>query len=80
MSKLEKFSPDPGKVNFEGLVNIFQYISENKTLGLKYYAEMNDAPLYELLRQASIKTENQLIDFSDYSWQDFPGTGRITGS
>ena len=33
----------------------------------------------DLLRQASIKIENQLIDFSDYNWQDFPDTGRSTG-
>ena len=31
------------------------------------------------MRQASIKTENQLMDFYDYSWQDFPDTGRSTG-
>ena len=41
---------------------------------------MNDKPVYDLLRQAIIKTENQLMDFSDSSWQDFPDTGRITGS
>ena len=41
---------------------------------------MNDAPLTELLRQASIKTENHLMDFSDSSWQDFPDTGRSTGA
>ena len=41
---------------------------------------MNDAPVYELLRQTIIKTDNHLMDFSDYSWQDFPDTGRITGA
>ena len=41
---------------------------------------MNDVPVSDLLRQASIKTENQLMDFSDSSWQYFPDTGRITGS
>ena len=28
----------------------------------------------------SIKTENQLMDLSDSSWQDCPDTGRSTGS
>ena len=37
---------------------------------------MKDAPLYELFRQTSIKTENQLLDFSDSSWQYCPGIGR----
>ena len=32
-----------------------------------------------LLRLASNNTENQFIAFSDYSWQDCPDTGRITG-
>ena len=41
---------------------------------------MEDAPLYELLRQANINTENQLMVFSDSSWQYFPDTGIITGS
>ena len=53
---------------------------ENKTLGLKYYSYTGDAPVYDLLRQASINTENQLMDFSDSSWQDFPDTGRSTGA
>ena len=80
MHKLEKISEDPGKVHFEGLVRLLRYIRDNNTLGLKYYADMNDAQVSELLRQASIKTENQLMDFSDSSWQDFPDTGRSTGS
>ena len=41
---------------------------------------MNNDPVSELLRQASIKTENKLMNFSDSSWQDFPDTGRSTGS
>ena len=40
-----------------------RYIIENNNLGLKYYADMNDAMVSDLLRQASIKTENQWIDF-----------------
>ena len=40
---------------------------------------MNDAPVTGLLRQASIKTDNHLITFSDSSWHGFPYTGRRTG-
>ena len=54
--------------------------SDNKTLGLKYYADMNDAQVTDLLRQASIKTENHLMAFSDSSWKDFPDTGRSIGA
>ena len=49
-------------------------------MGLKYYSDINDAPVSDLLGQASIKTENQLMGFSGYSWKDFPDTGRITGA
>ena len=74
--KLAKFSANPGKVHFEGLVHLLKYIRDNKTLGLKYYADLNDAPVNDLLRQANINTNNSLMAFSDSSWQDFPDTGR----
>ena len=78
--KLAKFSSNPVKVHFEGLIHLFRYITDNKTLGLKYYADMNDALVTVLLRQASIKTENHLMAFSDSSCQDFPDTGRSIGA
>ena len=49
-------------------------------MGLKYYADMNDAPVSDLLKQAIIKTENHLMDFSGSSWQDCRDTGRSTGA
>ena len=74
------FSANPGKVHFEVLVHILRYIRDNKHLGLKYYSDMNDALVSDLLRQASNKTENHLMAFSGYSWQDCPDTGRSTGA
>ena len=62
------------------MLHILRYIRENKTLGLKYYADIKDASLFDLLRRANIKTENQLMGFSDSSWQYFLDTGIITGS
>ena len=64
----------------KGLIHLLRYIRDNKTLGLKYYADINDAQVTDFLRQASIKTENQLMDFSDSSWKDCPNTSRSTGS
>ena len=63
VQKLAKFSEKPGKENFEGLVHLLRYIRDNKNLGLKYYSDMNDAPITDLLRQARIKNENRLMDF-----------------
>ena len=48
-------------------------------MGLKYYADMRNAPLSDLLRQVNAKTENKLMELSDYSSQDFPDNGRSTG-
>ena len=78
--KLAKFSSNPGKVHFEGLVHILRYIRGNKALGLKYYDDMNDAPVSDLLRQAIINTEDKLMALSDSSWKDCPDTGRRTGA
>ena len=66
--KLECFSSNPGKVNFELFLHLLKYIRDNKTFGLKYYADMKDAPVSELLRRASINTDNQKMDFSEYCW------------
>ena len=55
------------EVHFEGLVYLLIYIRDNKILGLKYYAKMEDAPIFELLRHARIKNENQLMVFYDSS-------------
>ena len=79
-TQLSKFLEKTGKVSFEGLVNLLRYIRYNKTLGLKYYVDMNDAPVIDLLRKASIKTENHLMAFSDSSWQDCPDTGISIGA
>ena len=65
---MAKFSSNPGKLNFEGLVQLLRYISDKKNLGLKYYSNIEDAPLSNLLRQASIKTENQLMVFYGSIW------------
>ena len=79
-AQVSKVLVNIGKVNFELLVHILRYIGDDKTLGLKYYADINDAPVTDLLRQAIIKTENHLMDFSDSSWQDYPDTGISRGA
>ena len=66
--KLAKLSANAGKVNFEELIHLLRYIRDNKTLGLKNYVDMNDAPVTDLFIQASIKTENHLMAFSDSNW------------
>ena len=78
--KLAKCSSNPDEVHFEGLVHLLRYIRYNKTLGLKYHAGMDDAPFSDLLRQASINTEDQLMALYDSSWQHFPDSGKSIGA
>ena len=40
---------------------------DNKTLGFKYYTDINDAMIYDLLIQAKIKTDNKLMALYDSS-------------
>ena len=47
-------------------------------MGLKYYVDMKDVPLSDLLIKAIIKTEKKIMAFSDFSWQDFPDIGIST--
>ena len=74
VQELATFSSNPGKVH------LLRYIRDNNTLGLKYYADMKDAHLSELLRQAIIKTDNQLMVFHYSSWKGCPDTDRSTGA
>ena len=78
--KLANVSANPGKVHFEVLLHLLRYIWYNKNLGLVYYADINYAPVSDLLRQASIKTDNHLMYFSGSNCQDCPDIGIITGA
>ena len=80
VQKLVKFSANPGKVHFEGLIHLLRYIRDSKTLGLKYYTDLNDSPVTDILRQENINTKNHLINFSGSSWQDCSDTRRSTGA
>ena len=53
---------------------------DHKNLGFKYDTKIEDVPLSDFLRQASIKYENQLMVFYDFIWQDCLDEGRSIGS
>ena len=78
--KMTKCSSNPGKVHFQRLLRWFIYIRDNKNLGLKFYANIEDEPLSDLSIQAIIKTENQLIVFFNSFCQNCTYTGRIIGA
>ena len=64
---------------FEGLVHLLIYSRNNNTLVLNYYSDIKDSHLSDLLRQAIIDTENQLMALYDSSWQYCQSTGRSIG-
>ena len=49
-------------------------------MGLQYYVDINYAPVTDLLRQAIIKNENYLMDFSASNLQYCPDTSKSTGT
>ena len=53
---------------------------ESKTMVLKYYGDMKDEHLYDLLIQANLNNKNKLMVFYDSSRQDCPDTRKSTGS
>ena len=74
------FSSNTCKVHFEGFGHLLRYTRDNHNLGLRYYANMEDAPLFDLLKQARIKTDNQLMVLYNSSTQDCPYNGISTGA
>ena len=77
--KLEKFSSNPVKLHFDGLVHLLRYIRDNKHLGLIYYTKIEDAAISDILRQVITKNENRVIVFSDSIWKYCQDTVRSRG-
>ena len=59
---------------------MLRYIRDNKNFGSKYYVNIEDAPLSDPSKYASINTDNQFMALSGSIWQDCPDTGRLTGA
>ena len=74
--KLSKFSSNPGKLHFKGLVHVLRYIRYNINFWVKLLCWYEWFTFIWPVDKASINTDNQLMDFSDYSWKDGPYTGR----
>ena len=65
VNKFIKFLSNIGNVHFEGLLHLLRYIWDNNSLGLRYYSQIEDAPLSELFIHSIIHTDNQLMMFSN---------------
>ncbi|MGH7954439.1 MAG: reverse transcriptase domain-containing protein [Gloeomargaritales cyanobacterium] len=78
--KLVKFNNQPGKLHFKALIHLLGYLRDNADFGIKYFSNLQDAPVTKLLQDNNITPRRDLFSFSDSSWQDCPDTGRSTGS
>ena len=57
-TKVGIFTSNPGKLHFEGLVHLLRYIRDNKNFVLRPNSNIEDAPIYDILINAIINTNN----------------------
>ena len=80
VNKLAKFSNNPGVVHYRALLHLIGFIKANNSLGLIFYKDVQQSPLYKVLKENNIMlTPNARVTFSDSSWNDCKDTGRSTG-
>ena len=70
----------PGQEHFRALIHLLQYLRDNTNLGLTFYHNIEDAPIYKLIKEAGEKDVKKLFGMHDSSWQDYPVTGESTAS
>ena len=75
--KLLKACHDPGINNFKALLWLFGYLQKNPDLGIKFYHDVTQSPIYQITKSQNIP-QPELLGFSDASWQDCLDTRRST--
>jgi hypothetical protein len=79
VNKLAKFSRSPGTKHFEAILHLLRYLRDNTYLGLRYYSNANDSPIYKSLQHNKINETGLFLAYSDSSWHDDVDSGRSTG-
>jgi hypothetical protein len=78
IQKLAKYMRLP--VHFCSIQHLLHHIQCNHKFGLKYYSDVLDSPLLQLLFSNNIDPlDSHICVFADSLWQDCPDTGRSTG-
>ena len=62
------------------LLHLLRYLRDNSMYGLRYYSEINESPIYQMLLGQNIQEKHHFFGFTDSSWNDEQGTGMSTGS
>jgi hypothetical protein len=79
VNKMAKYTQKPGRKHFDAITHLLRYLRDNSHLGLRYYSEITDSPINQMLSQQNINVQQLLYGFSDSSWNDDQDTGRSTG-
>ncbi len=79
VNKLAKFTCHPGETHMLALVHLLRYLRDNTYLGLCFYSDFTASPVYCLLKENHLPTDQLFFTFSDSSWNDDVDHGRSTG-
>jgi hypothetical protein len=79
INKLAKYSRMPGEKHFLALIHLLRYLSQHTQYGLTFYSNIEDAPIYKMLKENKITPSRKLFTFTDSSWDDDFDTSRSTG-
>ena len=80
VTKLAKLMQMPGRGHLKALIHLLDYLRDNLEYRIKFYKNVEDSPIHELLVRNKKSVEHGFFGICDSSWQDCPVTGRSTGS
>ena len=80
VNKLAKFTRRPGENHIKALLHLLRYLRDHTHLGVRFYSNLEDAPVTKLLKEHGHDFELvPFYAFSDSSWNDDVDNGRSTG-
>jgi hypothetical protein len=79
VNKLAKFTRRPGRIHFEALIHLLQYLCDNNLYGFRFCSDVNGSSTYQMLLCQNIKENHLFFRFSDSSWNYNQDSGRSTG-
>ncbi|MFN9983118.1 MAG: hypothetical protein ACK53Y_24540, partial [bacterium] len=79
VNKLAKFTRKPGKTHFEALIHLLRYLRDNTLWGVRFYSDIFDSPIHQMLTRQNTPEKQLLFGFTDSSWNDDQDSGRSTG-
>jgi len=79
VNKLAKFTRRPGRTHFTALIHLLRYLRDNIYYGVRFYSNLQSAPIYKMLLSQQIMERHLFFGFTDSSWNADQDTGRSTG-